>query len=209
MSRVFNSGCTNWEECKNVKIFLSWSQDCSVVRSAVYILSYYLWLFFFKLSKLFMFTYPSISRTSSILFSSSSTLPPPISSSPNPDAITLYHLLLVDSELSAHSTRSNLHVNHWLPHVQCFLSTMYHSSVYDYMYEYSKSYLAQMFSQNLWNETARWFISLGHHLTIVTAWFNQPACGDACVARLTAHANAPLQKKKKKDFCLFICTNPT
>lgn len=96
-----------------------------------------------------MFTYPSISRTSSILFSSSSTLPPPISSPPKPDAITLYHLLLVDSELSAHSTCSNLHVNHWLPHVQCSLSTIYHSSVYDYMYEYSKSYLAQMFSQNL------------------------------------------------------------
>ena len=68
---------------------------------------------FLKLSKQSMFTYPTMSRATSILFYSiflsSSSIPPPFHPSCNPDAIALNHLLLADS-LSANC--ATLHVSH-------------------------------------------------------------------------------------------------
>ena len=66
---------------------------------------------FLKLSKQSMFTHPTMSRATSILFYSIflSSSSPPLHLHPpcNPDAIALNHLLLADS-LSAHF----LHVSH-------------------------------------------------------------------------------------------------
>lgn len=134
-----------------------------------------------------------------------------------------YHLLLADAKLSAHPTCSHLHVSHWLTHVQWFSTQTMHGFVgvnLIWLNYIMLNYLAQsdsFFTVNIPLFNICSYASRdeqGHHLTAVTAWFNRPACGEACVARLTTHANANSHGKwflmcVCVCVCILICTLPT